>query len=324
MANLLGARLTTSIGLACRETVRDPRIKAAVGLVPYAGQTFLPSFCDDQGGADDVDRPYLALSGTADTTAPIKMMEQAINRFGSSHYLVELVGVPHEYKPEYKGDVFTWAITFLRAYLGGPGAPAATERLIRMAGVAGGPEDHLRVDVHEPLPLAFGEQPVVEFHHDGRDHYYIAAGVQEIARVASGGAGPGWSATGLAFKVPSLAGPGALASPREAPLRAGVPVCRFYGKPAGGSDSHFFTASVSECESVKLSGKWAYEGIGFWAVPLGADGRCPADHLQVLRAYNNGFARNDMNFRYTTSDSTWREMERKGWAAEGAVMCARF
>ncbi len=81
MANLLGARLTTSIGLACRETVRDPRIRAAVGLVPYAGQTFLPSFCDDQNGAGDVNRPYLAIAGTADTTAPIKVLEQAVNLF---------------------------------------------------------------------------------------------------------------------------------------------------------------------------------------------------------------------------------------------------
>ncbi len=58
MANILGARLTTSLRLACRDTVTDPRVKAAVGLVPYAGQTFLPAFCDDQAGAEGVDRPY--------------------------------------------------------------------------------------------------------------------------------------------------------------------------------------------------------------------------------------------------------------------------
>jgi hypothetical protein len=44
--------------------------------------------------------------------------------------------------------------------------------------------------------------------------------------------------------------------------------------------------------------------------------------LKVLRAYNKGYPRNDSNHRFTTSDSTWQEMARLGWAQEGAVMCA--
>jgi len=63
--------------------------------------------------------------------------------------------------------------------------------------------------------------------------------------------------------------------------------------------------------------------MGFYILPVGADGRCPPGHLQVLRAYNQGDARNDSNHRFVTSDSTWREMERHGWALEGAVMCSR-
>jgi hypothetical protein len=43
----------------------------------------------------------------------------------------------------------------------------------------------------------------------------------------------------------------------------------------------------------------------------------------VNRAYNNGWVRNDSNHRFTTSDSTWREMQRKGWNLEGTVMCSR-
>jgi hypothetical protein len=315
MANLLGARLTTSIGLACRETARDPRIKAAVGLVPYAGQTFLPAFCDDQNGAEDVTKPFLALSGTADTTAPIKMMEQAIHRFGSSHYLVELVGVPHEFKPEYRGDVFTWTINFLRAYLGGPEDPGAMARLIRMQGVTGGPEDNLRVDVHVPFPPAGEANSVVEFYNDSLGHYFIAAGADEIAYITAGGAGPGWQKTGLAFKAFARIPPDLLSTVG--------PVCRFYGRPAGGPNSHFFTASAPECEFVKRSGGWFYEGIGFYIEPVGVDGRCAAGTLQVQRAYNNGYARNDSNHRFTTSDSTWREMQRHDWTLEGAVMCAR-
>ncbi len=320
MANILGARLTTSVGLACRSTVTDPRVKAAVGLVPYAGQTFLPSFCDDQDGAEGVDRPYLAISGTADTTAPIGMMEQALNRFRGSRYLVALEGVEHEYRPGFRDDVMTWAVTFLNAYLGVPADPGAMARLARMAGVAGGVADTLRVDVHEPLPLAGFEARVVEFHNEILDHYFIAAGEPEIAIIDAGGAGPGWRRTGLAFKAAYVTPPATLVPPPGMPMPS--PVCRFYGAPAGGPNSHFFTAEASECALVKRSGGWYYEGIGFHAVAVSAGGECPPGYLRVLRAYNRGFPRNDSNHRFTTSDSTWREMERHGWALEGAVMCS--
>jgi hypothetical protein len=321
MANLLGARLTTSLGLACRDAVVDPRIRAAVGLVPYAGQTFLPSFCDDQNGAEGVDRPYLAISGTADTTAPIKMTEQALNRFRGSRYLVALEGVEHEYRPEFRGDVMTWATTFLNAYLGVAADPGAMSRLVRMASVAGGAADTLRVDVHVPFPLAGVEKAVVEFHNGILDHYFIAAGEDEIAILDAGGGGPGWRRTGLAFKAAYLSPPAALPPAPGAPVPS--PVCRFYGAPAGGPNSHFFTADAVECESVKRAAGWYFEGIGFHAPAVSADGSCPAGYLEVLRAYNRGFPRNDSNHRFTTSDSTWREMERHGWILEGAVMCSR-
>lgn len=316
MANLLGARLTASIGLACRDTVVDPRVKAAVGLVPYAGQTFLPAFCDDQGGADRVDRPYLAISGTADTSAPFKMVEQAINRFRGSRYLVELQGVEHEYLPEYRGDVMTWSVTFLNAYLGVQADPGAMDRLTRLAGVSGGPRDALRVDVHVPSPPVADEALVREFYNDRLGHYFIAAGAGEIASILSGGAGPGWHLTGQSFKAHSRLPPDAFTTI--------VPVCRFYGVPAGGPNSHFFTASAQECELVKRNGGWYYEGTGFYAMPVTTDGRCPPGHLQVLRAYNQGYPRNDSNHRFVTSNSAWREMERHGWVLEGAVMCARY
>jgi hypothetical protein len=320
MANLLGARLTTSLGLACRDAVTDPRIRAAVGLVPYAGQAFLPSFCDDQEGASGVDRPYLALSGTADTTAPIGMMEQALNRFRGSRYLVALEGVAHEYRPEIRGDVMTWTVTFLDAYLGVAARPDAMARLFVMAGVAGGAPETLRVDVHEPAALAGPEVRVVEFRNERLDHYFIAAGGSEIALIDAGGAGPGWRRTGLTFKAPYLAPPPA-GLPAPGPVLPS-PVCRFYGAPAGGPNSHFFTASAAECDLVKRAGGWFYEGIGFHMVPVAPDGTCPPGLLKVLRAYNQGYPRNDSNHRFTTSDSTWREMQRHGWILEGAVMCS--
>ena len=93
--------------------------------------------------------------------------------------------------------------------------------------------------------------------------------------------------------------------------------------PLGGPNSHFFTASPSECDLVKRNGGWFYEGIGFYIMPVQANGQCPAGYLSVNRAYNNGFPRNDSNHRFTTSDSTIREMGQAGWGVEGTVMCAR-
>lgn len=315
MAHLLGAGITSSIGLSCEETERDSRIRAAVAYVPYSGQSFLPAFCDDQSGAEGVDRPFLAIAGTHDTTAPIKMTEQAVNRMGSSRYLVELEGGQHELRPQDAGDVLTWMVTFLDAYLEVPSRPGAMARFIRMRQVNGGRQDNLAVDVHVPFANTGGETRALEFHNTFLDHYFLAAGQDEIDSIRNGGAGEGWELTGESFKVwPQM--------PPDTFTAVG-PVCRFYGRPAGGPNSHFFTASASECDGVKRQGGWFYEGIGFYIRPVGADGKCPDGFLSVNRAYNNGFPRNDSNHRFTTSDSTLREMGRKGWAMEGTVMCAR-
>lgn len=315
MAHLLGARITSSLDRDCAETVRDDRIKAAVGFVPYMGQSFLPSFCDGQDGAVHVNRPYLALAGTADSTAPIGQVRNAVNRFSGSHYLVELANGEHELRSEDIGDVFTWMVTFLNAYLDVRSDPGAMARFIRMKGVAGGRLDTMTIDVHKPFASQGGETVAVEFYNTELDHYFVAAGQDEIAGILAGNAGRSWQVTGEAFKVyPSM--------PQDT-FVAAAPVCRFYGRPAGGPNSHFFTAESPECEFVKRAGGWFYEGIGFYIRPVLADGTCPDGLLSVNRAYNNGFARNDSNHRFSTSESTMAQMAREGWAVEGTVMCAR-
>lgn len=316
VAHLVGAGLTTTLAHDCSPTERDPRIRAAVGYVPYSGQSFLPAFCDGQSGADSVDKPYLAISGTLDITAPIHMTEIAVNRMPSSHYLIELVGGQHELRPEDAGDVLTWMVTYFNAYLDVPGDPTAMARFIKMRQVTGGREDNIIVDVHVPFANQAGETRAVEFYNTDLGHYFIAAGQGEIDGILAGAAGPGWELTGQSFKV-------WLTMPPDASLVPLNPVCRFYGRPAGGPNSHFFTAQQDECNIVKNSGGWFYEGIGFYARPVDSAGKCPAGWLSVNRAYNNGFAQNDSNHRFTTSDSTVREMGQDGWAVEGTVMCAR-
>ncbi len=327
--NLLGAKLTTSLGLACRETARDPRIKAAVGLVPYAGQTFLPSFCDDQSGAGELSRPYLAISGTADTTAPIKMMEQAMNRFRGTRYLLALEGVKHEFTPDMRGDVMTWTVAFLHAYVGGPLTTSAAAgdvasrtdlaKVFRMAGVAGGPPEDLRIDVHQPANATGVGVPLVEFYHDRTDRYYLAPGEARAAQVDAGAAGAGWARTGLVLEENSLARP---PRPTGRTPSAAVPACAFRIAIADGPESWFYTTKPAECEAVKGQPGWVYQGTAFHAVPVDAAGRCPAGSLVVQRAYNNGAARGAPNHRFTTSDSTLREMVRRGWTDEGPAMCA--
>jgi dienelactone hydrolase len=315
MAHLLGARITATLGKHCADTVTDNRIKAAVGFVPYAGQTFLPSFCDDQQGAARVEKPYLAIAGTSDDTAPIGLVRQAVNRFSGSRYLVEMQGGEHELRSEDVGDLFTWMVTFLNAYLEVPTDPTAMARFIRMKGVTGGYPDEVTIDVHVPTKFAAGEAPAREFYHPQLDHYFVAAGQGEIDGILRGAAGPGWELTGESFKA-------YLDMPSDT-FVAAAPVCRFYGVPAGGPNSHFFTVEAGECEQVKRNGGWFYEGIGFYIRKVVAVDTCPDGWLSVNRAYNNGFPRNDSNHRFSTSESTMREMARKGWAVEGTAMCAR-
>jgi fermentation-respiration switch protein FrsA (DUF1100 family) len=311
MMLLAGAKLTTSTGLDCSDPVHDPRIKAMVGYVPFAGYPFLPAFCAGQGGAKAVNRPFLAISGTADTTAPLGMAEEAVDQFQSSHFMVELIDGKHELRPEDAGDLFTWTLTFLDAYVPNPFDPGAMARFIKMNGVVGGRTDDVILDVHVPLANTNGDTNVMEFHNTLLDHYFMAAGAGEIQGILTGGAGPGWELTGQSFKA-------WLTAPD--PSVGAVPVCRFYG---AGPNSHFFTASADECAIVKRDGGWFYEGTGFFLQPVGANRQCPAGYLQVQRAYNNGFPRNDSNHRFTTSDSTLRAMGQRGWSVEGPVMCAR-
>lgn len=311
VANLVGARLTTSLDGRCSATAQDPRIKAAVGLVTYAGQSFLPAFCEGQAGASGVNRPYLAMGGTLDTTAPISRLRQAVGQFQSSRFLVEM-NIPHQYLAEYRGDVFTWTTNFLNGYMQVPEDPGAMGRFIRMGGVSGGPQDRLTLDVHVPFPPQGVESRALEFYHPALRHYFLAAGQDEIDILLNGPGG--WLHTGHSFKVFRTIPPDTFS--------VVAPVCRFYGAPAGGPNSHFFTASASECDIVKRSPGWFYEGIGFHARPVDGSGRCPDGWLSVNRAYNQGAARNDSNHRFMTSDSEWRLMETQGWALEGVVMCA--
>src|SRR5690606_37458689 len=99
-----------------------------------------------------------------------------------------------------------------------------------------------------------------------------------------------------------------------------LPVCRFYGTPGIGPNSHFYTVDPAECEKVKKDRGWTYEGVPFYAKkPL--DGNCPINSVPVYRYYNNGWQRNDSNHRYATHLNDRVAMEEAGWVLEGTALC---
>jgi predicted dienelactone hydrolase len=147
---MAGAGLTTSIGLSWTQVTKDARLKAGVGYIPYFGQPILPAFGRDQRGLEGTTLPYLAISGTADTTAPIQQTAQGLAKHAGPHELVALVGVTHHFDERSAGDIFTWALTFLDAEVRGD--PLARAKLLQMTSVAGGGDDRVQTPYSGPLP----------------------------------------------------------------------------------------------------------------------------------------------------------------------------
>ena len=159
----------------------------------------------------------------------------------------------------------------------------------------------------------------VEYYNAPLDHYFVTANADEIGKLDAGFFA-GWKRTNLSFKVFEPADPtaGALA------------VCRFYGQPQAGLDSHFYSASAQECAEVeqKFPLAWLLESSNVFRVflPDTTTGQCPAATLPVYRSWNN---RSDSNHRYTTDTTVHDSMIAKGHIAEGygpgprpVAMCA--
>lgn len=161
-------------------------------------------------------------------------------------------------------------------------------------------------------PPAVQTKESVEFYHPALNHYFMTADVNEATGIDNGAAGAGWVRTGQKFKV--------WASVAQGPANASS-VCRFYGTPGIGPNSHFYTADANECSAVKKDPGWFYEGIAYASV-LPTGGSCASGLLPVYRVYNNRAAFNDSNHRFTTDPSVYQQMINTGWVAEGVAMCA--
>ncbi len=303
---MAGAQLTTTVGQSSKQVTLDTRLTAAVGYVPYFGIEQFPAFGRDNDGLKGVTLPFLAISGTADTTAPIGATEQGFERLDSTRQLVALTGVEHGFATAFTQDIFTWSLVFLAGQLSGDAATRATSAT--MTSVAGGGDDVLRIDYMAPTAARVGERIVVEFHNDALDHYFITAESDEATMLDAGVIVPGWSRTKFNFKV------------RPAGDPRGLAACRFFGTPGIGPNSHFYTIDPAECAKVRNDKFWTFESLAFNAdVPVA--GECGADRIPVARLYNNGMG-GQAGHRYVTSRSEVRVLTGRGWLLEGNVFCA--
>lgn len=173
-------------------------------------------------------------------------------------------------------------------------------------------------NVPKPIPAW-----VYEFYNASLRHFFRTAAQPEAASLT---AATGFLPTGDDF----------FALDRSMSPSGTQPVCRFYGSPDPGPNSHFYTAEPAECQALKdlqaqtpsTQPRWNFEENAFTAY-LPTSGRCPAEApYPIYRLYNthhgeivNG-VREDSNHRFTTLSSVYYQMARSGWSPEGVVMCS--
>jgi len=162
------------------------------------------------------------------------------------------------------------------------------------------------------VPFLVLAQPrkAIEYYSSSRDHYFITTDPSEISKL-DGGQTQGWTRTGHTFGVlpplSDLTGPSNL-----------VGVCRLYGDPEAHLDTHFYSASRSECQSLvnAVPSSWTMESRNAFSVflPEPATGSCPERTVPLYRLFNK---RSDANHRYTAALDVRAKMVADGWVPEG-------
>jgi hypothetical protein len=146
---------------------------------------------------------------------------------------------------------------------------------------------------------------LIEYYNRWLDHYFLTGDSAEVAALDSG-IPAGWVRTGAEFTVFA---PGA---------STGSPVCRFYGLPAAGLNSHFYSGDTQECLALaqRFPMRWIEESANVFQVrmPERVSGTCPGTSAPVYRLFNN---RADVNHRYTTDEGIRQSMISRGYVSEG-------
>jgi hypothetical protein len=162
------------------------------------------------------------------------------------------------------------------------------------------------------------EATLVEYYHPQLDHYFLTLDGAESALLDANVEKMGWQRTGFTMGAWGANAPG-----------GAVPVCRFYGDPVIGPNSHFYTPVGPECDGLRQleqstpAGQpvWHLEGLAL-SVAVPSNGACPANLTPVYRLFNGkSGAAGDPNHRYTTSNAVIAQMKAKGWFLEGLAFC---
>ena len=167
--------------------------------------------------------------------------------------------------------------------------------------------DAQKIEVETEVGAMAGIGPqAVEFFDSQLGHFFVTASTAEIAALDAGAFGGAWQRTGQTFNVGGT-----------------TAVCRFYGMPPRGPDSHFFTADPAECSFVMTQfSAWTFEGHAFAVTPA-VGGQCPAGLLPVNRFFNNPTAAAAINHRFTVTQQAFNQTMAMGWVNEGVVMCTQ-
>jgi Repeat of unknown function (DUF5648) len=170
-----------------------------------------------------------------------------------------------------------------------------------------------------PAYAAPADLTATEYYNAQLKHYFFTTSAAEAGFVDNGGAGAGWVRTGRTFAVWSR---------RDDVPGDATAVSRFY---SSGANSHFFTASAGEAQSLRslqnaaatdksFSG-WRDEGTAFFVASPG-NGNCAAGTTAVSRLYNDGFKSGEgSNHRFVTDDDLKTSMQDDKWIAEGIAFC---
>ena len=150
----------------------------------------------------------------------------------------------------------------------------------------------------------------VEYFNAALGHYFLTAFPEEAAALDAGAFNGAWRRTGFGFGVAAAGEAGA------------SNVCRFFGTPGVGPNSHFYTGDAAECAGLVANPLWQFEGNAF-ALRTPAGAGCPAATHPVYRLYNNPATLAAVNHRYTTDGAVYAAMVASGWLGEGVAMCAK-
>lgn len=197
------------------------------------------------------------------------------------------------------------------------GLPGAFQYRVRIPALYEDPTAFV-IFYNEPSGSSRPDYPVAEFQRyvSGRPHFFMTGDPQEMAKLDRT---TDWRRTGAIF----------MAFAPTSHTTGMSAVCRFYGLPAAGLDSHFFSAASDECVAVaqRFGNAWKLETSDAFQVylPDQESGACPPTTRRLFRAYNN---QPDANHRYALSPATAVNpyTNGPGWTLEGygneaVVMC---